>query len=283
MLAKKYRDSLFRDYFNDKTRLLDLCNALLGEDGKDPDEIIINTLDGIFFDEIKNDISCLYRNRFLVIIEHQTSINENMPLRMLFYVAELLRQHVEPFKKFLYKPKVLKLPHPEFFVLYNGKNFEEEFREMKLSDAFDGKINFELVVKCYNINFGMNEKIISDSKNLQEYCFFVERVEKNRSAGMDLKSSVFEAAKYCIEHDVMSEYLIKKKGEFSSMFGFEYNAEEAREALAEYYREEGMEKGMKQKTFEIVKNLLSMKMSIPDIMKASGLSREEILSVAEKN
>ena len=106
-MAEKYRDGLFRDYFNDKVRLLSLCNALLGTDGKNPDEIIINTLEGVFFDELKNDISCLYRDRLLVIIEHQTSINENMPLRMLFYVTELFRQHIEPFKELLHRPKVL--------------------------------------------------------------------------------------------------------------------------------------------------------------------------------
>ena len=36
---KKYRDGLFRHFFNDKARLLDLCNALLGTNGTDPDEI----------------------------------------------------------------------------------------------------------------------------------------------------------------------------------------------------------------------------------------------------
>ena len=282
-MAKKYRDSLFRDYFNDKVRLLDLCNALLGEDGKNPDEIIINTLDGIFFDEIKNDISCLYRGRFLVIIEHQTSINENMPLRMLFYVAELLRQYVESCKELLYRPKILPLPRPEFFVLYNGKKPEKEFHEMKLSDAFGGNLNFELIVKCYNINSGMNEKFISDSKYLWNYCFFVEQVEKNRAAGMDIKHSVDAAAKYCIEHDIMSKYLSTKKGELASMVGLEYDPELAKKALADYYREEAYKEARKDTIFEMVKDLLSEKVSIPIIMRVSGLSKDEILEIAEKN
>ena len=68
-LVEKYRDGLFRDYFSDKNRLLDLCNALLGETGNNPEEIKITTLEGVFFGNLKNDLSCIYRNNFLVLIE----------------------------------------------------------------------------------------------------------------------------------------------------------------------------------------------------------------------
>ena len=52
---KKYRDSVFRDYFNDEERLLSLCNAILGTNYKNSEKLIINTLEGIFFDNQKND------------------------------------------------------------------------------------------------------------------------------------------------------------------------------------------------------------------------------------
>ena len=94
-MNKKYRDSLFRDYFNDKVRLLSLCNALLDTKYTESEDIVINTLDGIFFSEVKNDLSCLIQNRLIVIIEHQSTVNENMPLRMLFYVNELFRKFTE--------------------------------------------------------------------------------------------------------------------------------------------------------------------------------------------
>lgn len=125
----RYRDSLFRSYFNDKERLLSLVNALLNTDATDPNEIEINTLDGVFFDEFKNDISCIFRGRFLVLIEHQSTINKNMPLRCLFYVAELYKQIVEPYKDKTYKTKMIKLPQPEFFVLYNGYKQTPETEE----------------------------------------------------------------------------------------------------------------------------------------------------------
>ena len=61
---KKYRDTVFRDYFNEPVRLLSLCNAILGTQYSDVAELKINTLEGIFFDNQKNDISCTIGNHF---------------------------------------------------------------------------------------------------------------------------------------------------------------------------------------------------------------------------
>ena len=61
----KYRDSVFRSYFNEPTRLLSFCNAVLGIDYRDAGKFTINTLDGIFFDKQKNDKSCTINDHFL--------------------------------------------------------------------------------------------------------------------------------------------------------------------------------------------------------------------------
>ncbi|MBQ9486319.1 MAG: hypothetical protein IJU91_00755 [Selenomonadaceae bacterium] len=116
----QYRNSLFCTYFNDPVRLLSLCNAVLDTDFSDPAELEITNLDGIFFDERKNDISCKIRNNFLVLVEHQSSVNANMPLRCLAYVTDLLNKLVEN-KRLLYRQRLIKFPSPKFFVLYDGK------------------------------------------------------------------------------------------------------------------------------------------------------------------
>ena len=92
---KKYRDTVFRDYFNEPVRLLSLCNAILGTQYSDVAELKINTLEGIFFDNQKNDISCTIGDTFLVLVEHQTSVNENMPFRCLSYVAQKERENIK--------------------------------------------------------------------------------------------------------------------------------------------------------------------------------------------
>ena len=78
---RKHKDTFFRSLFSDKENLLELFNALVGTDYKDPQAIEINTLEDILFMGMKNDISFTIDN-FLVLIEHQSTINEFISLRM---------------------------------------------------------------------------------------------------------------------------------------------------------------------------------------------------------
>ena len=85
----QYRNSIFCAFFNDPVRLLSLCNALLDTNYNDTNELIINTLETSMLSGQKNDISCKIGNNFLVLAEHQSSVNKNMPLRCLAYINRL--------------------------------------------------------------------------------------------------------------------------------------------------------------------------------------------------
>lgn len=277
-MSKKYKDGLFRDYFSDKNRLLDLCNAFLQTDGKNPDEIIVNTLDGVFFGNLKNDLSCVYKNNFLILLEHQSTPNENMPLRMLFYVAELLKQYIEPFKEKIYKLNQTELPTLKFYLFYNGRKNEPEQREMKLSTAFKNVSGLELVMNFYNLNEGNNENLLKKSESLKSYCIFINRVEKNLREGMILERAIQDATDYCINADIMAEYLKMRRKEVVGMSGFEYDEDLARKAIAN----EAYEIGREEEKFEMVKNLLTTNLSIEEIARVVGWSKEKILKFTGK-
>jgi hypothetical protein len=40
---------------------------------------------------LSNDIAMLVDNRLVVLVEHQSTINENMPLRLLEYVSRICK------------------------------------------------------------------------------------------------------------------------------------------------------------------------------------------------
>ena len=82
---RNYRDSLFRRLFNNKENLLSAYNAIKGTDYTDFDNIEINTLDGVFFNDLKNDISFKYNDQYIVLIEHQSTVNNNMPFISAVY------------------------------------------------------------------------------------------------------------------------------------------------------------------------------------------------------
>ena len=278
ILAKKYRDSFFRFYFSDKKRLLSLCNALTGENSTDPNDIEIKTLDETFFSKRKNDISCMFRGRLLILIEQQSTLNRNMPLRFLLYVVKLLNQIYEKeFAQDLHGTKEIKLPQFEFYVLYNGQRSAAEFEEMKLSNATENNSdNLELKVKFYNINTPNNSELKNKSLPLEDYCVIVEKYVENKKAGMNDKAAFYEAYKFCMQtREWMLDFLKMHEWELYDMISTEYHEEWALAAQ----RREGREEGK----IEMVKNLLLAKTPLKYIIAATGWTEEKILNLIEKN
>ena len=137
----KYRDSVFQSFFNEPIRLLSLCNAVLETNYNDPTKLEINTLEGIFFDKQKNDISCSIDNHFLVLVEHQSTVNNNMPFRFLCYVTELLNNLIKNKRK-LYQENLILFPTPKFFVLYNGNKEEPTKKNNAFIRRFSQQFSF---------------------------------------------------------------------------------------------------------------------------------------------
>ena len=281
MSKPKYKDSMFRDYFNDRVRLLSLCNALLGTNFTNPDELDINTLDGIFFSQIKNDLSCMIQNRLIVIVEHQSTVNENMPLRMLFYITELLKLYFKGKQRQLYNEQLIQLPKPEFFVIYNGNAPEKDYREIKLSSAFEGDDStLELRVKIYNVNAGKNNELLKNCEYLDNYCIFINRVKYNLGMGMSIKEAIVEAVKYCKNINVMKEYLESKEGELIDMINREFKIDEAKEAWREAAeargRAEGRVEGEIRERVSNLRNIMqTLNFTVQQAMDALKIPQEE--------
>jgi hypothetical protein len=114
----KYKDSVFSLLFSDTDLLRELYCAL--EDVTLPPDVpvTLNTLKNALFMGVINDVSFEIGGKLVVLVEHQSTINPNMALRLLLYIAHVYEGTVK--NKTLYSGKRLKIPRPEFFVLYNG-------------------------------------------------------------------------------------------------------------------------------------------------------------------
>ena len=131
---RKYKDTLFSKLFSNPSRLREIYNALADTDYNDDTPIEINTLEDAFFNDLKNDVSFIIGGKSVVLVEHQSTPSKNMPLRFLLYIARLYEKITDD--RTLYREKLLKIPTPEFIVLYNGiKPFPAEMT-LKLSDAY---------------------------------------------------------------------------------------------------------------------------------------------------
>lgn len=267
---RNYKDSLFRNIFKDKKRLCSLYNALSGENIS-PKDITINTLRGTFYNDIKNDISFKVGNHTVVLMEHQGSWNPNMPLRMLWYIGKLYRRHIDV--DMAYHSKMVKIPAPKFYVLYNGSKDEPEHRIMRLSEAFEGESNsLELLADSYNINLAKGKKLLDSCYELRCYSVFVAKVQDYLAEKQELSQAIKSAIRYCRDNELMKEYFKEHEKEVLDMVTFKWDDKRAREIAKEEGIEEGMEKGMLKTLCSLVKDGILSNM---DAAKRAGMSLEE--------
>ena len=269
---RKYKDSVFTRYFSDERKLRLLYNALENTNYGEETEVNIITLEDVLFMNQKNDICFTIDNKFILLIEHQSTINNNMPLRCLLYIAREYEKLID--KNIIYRSTLQKIPTPHCYVLYNGAaNYPKE-KILKLSDAFLVQQNppeLELTVKVININYEENHSIVRQCQDLKEYSYFISVVRAYLKKGFKLNEAIINAVKTCVNENVMKEFLEKNASEVLNMLFTEFDMDTA----IEVWKEEGKKEGEIKKQLEIAKNLLDV-LDIETISKKTGLSIEEI-------
>ena len=270
---RNYKDTVFRMLFSDRKNLLSLYNAVSGAHYDDPEKLEIVTLENAIYMGMQNDISFLIMNE-VNLYEHQSTYNLNMPLRDLFYVAELLQVYVKD--QSLYSSKLIKLPTPHFVVFYNGVEDKPEKRILRLSEAFEVPTDdpeLELKVTILNINPRMNEDLKEKCPVLKQYTQYVEQVRRN-SASMPLEQAVEAAIEYCIRQDILKDFLLKQRAEVVKMSIVEYDEEREIELIRRDEREIGKEMGIQEERQraqeELDKNRENTIRSIISICKEMG-------------
>ena len=238
---RNYKDRVFRLLFNNRTRLLELYNALNGSDYTNEEELIINTLENAVYMKMKNDVSFIIESN-MCLYEHQSSYCPNMPLRGFFYFSDLYKKLLKDVD--LSVGKRIKIPAPKYIVFYNGQERDEEEFIQKLSESFedDKEGCLELTVQTININRGHNGSLLKMSPTLYGYAYFVSLVRKNMES-MELKEAVERAVDECIREDILKDFLLEQKAEVVAMSIYEYNEEYAKKANFEAGEEAGYAKG----------------------------------------
>jgi hypothetical protein len=289
---KKFKSSVFSLLFSEPDLLRELYCALDGISLPPDAPVTINTLEEVLFMGFINDISFEIDGKLVVLIEHQSTVNPNMALRLLMYIGRVYEKIIEG--RNIYSRKLLKIPRPEFFVLYNGVEPYPDEEVIRLSEAFEELKSLglaekdtpalELTVKVININEGRNGAIAARCKKLAEYGAFVARVRSFEKELGSMKKAIKEAVKYCQKHDILKEFLKLHASEVLSMLYTEWNMDDA---LAVRYEEghedgiakgieDGMEKGRFNEKLKIARNLLAEGATPDFIKKITGLDIETI-------
>ena len=193
----------------------------------------------------KNDVSFGLGGKLLVLAEHQSTVNENMPLRSLLYIGRAFEQLV-PVKD-RYRRKKVPLPKPEIYVFYNGREKYVKEKILYLSDSYminDDEPMLELKVKVININPEQNHEVLEKCPVLRDYSIFIDTIRKYQEQRVD---NVYEKAIHeCIDKGILADYLRVHGSEVVNMLMSEYNYEQDIEVQREEAFEEGERLGRQE-------------------------------------
>ena len=291
-----YKDRLFKAIFGKeehKDWLLSLYNALNNSDYKNPDDLELTTIENIIYITMKNDLSFLIDSQ-MNLYEQQSTWNPNMPLRGLFYFAQLYQLHISKQKKDIYSSTLLKIPTPQFIVIYNGTRQTADIEKLKLSDAFEVPKNdgeFEWTATLVNINKGHNESLLSKCRPLKDYATYIGRIKSNIKQGLNKEEAVDEAMNFAISNNMLNGFFQNQKMEVLNMSLTEFDQEEYDRNRYDEGKAAGILEGKKagilegikkgealvlQKAIETAKKLIKMGLEPEKVIQATGLSADEV-------
>ena len=283
---RKHKDSLFVDYFSKdrdwKQHFLSLYNALHGTHLQVENTRLERVnLEQVLYMDYYNDIAVMVNDQFIMMIEHQSTINPNMPLRLLEYITRIYGNLVDSKSKF--SNQQISLAKPEFVVFYTGNEDIPPESYHYLSDAFkmnqlpNSELTLELVVKVCKIKNENPSPVVHNCPDLKQYAQFLKLIDEAKADGhvKPLTRAIQEA----LHRNVLQDYLERKGSEILSILMTEYDyATDIAVKQEEAYvsgRNEGILAGLQQGAYhtklETAKNLLSMNFTPTQVAQGTNL------------
>ena len=249
-VQREHKDRLFRLIFQDEEDLLELYNAVNGTDYQNTADLEITTIEDVIYLSMKNDLSFMF-GVTMNLYEHQSTWNENMPLRGFFYFSELYQRYLNRQNiKLTDEKKPVMVPFPKYVVFYNGTANMPDRVEMKLSDCFlkpdreEGEPCLECKATVLNINAGRNNEMMRKCRRLSDYAEFIAQIRWKMDEGWSLEEATEISIRRCIDRGILADILTKHGTEVCRMILTEYDEQEEREYQRAEGRAEGRELGL---------------------------------------
>ena len=266
---REHKSSVFALLFGTPEEAARMCNMLFGTN-YGPNDIEMATLVNVLFRGRINDLAFVVDGKLVVLIEHQSTINPNMVIRMLEYYVDVNSRLMK--EENLYGSKPIRIARPEFIVLYNGVDEMLDYSELRLSDLYiknehlDGQPPaLEMVVKVYNINKGRNPQLAERNPTLDGYETLIAMIRENQKT-MSLEEAIKKAVNDCIEQNILKDFLLKHKQEVMKM------------TITEWDFDVELKVARRESREAIAVNLLRLdRLTVDEIADASELTIDDVL------
>ena len=309
-------DKSYKDLYSKKEIALDLLRNFVKKDfTKDlkADDLTLVNKSFISSDYEESESDIVYRAKigdteaiFYILIEFQSRVDYRMPIRLLFYMCEILREFSKN-ENHDNNNKGIKIPTVIPIVLYNGSQLWDvptEFRKMYYNEEKfqHGVLNF--TYDLFDVNNGFTKEELLKNKNVTSAIFlldqkiepkeFLDRVKEIALFFDGLNDEELKAIKHWIKNttetrlaEKASQVLEAGKEDVERMVAnnafiikeMEDKAKELGERIGE---ERGKEIGEKIKALEIAKNLLDI-LDDETIALKTGLPVDEIKRLRVRN
>ena len=234
---RRSKDNVFVRLFDDERYVLQLYKDLHPED-KDVtiDDINVRTIESVIVNTLFNDLGFTVGDRLVVLVEAQSVWNKNIPLRMLYYYSETCKRYLAETKQSEHDESAVKLPKPEFYVIYTGNtNVPDAISFKEIFFGGDAPIDLEI-----NVLKKVDDRICG------QYIGFCKVYDEQRKKyGNDVKCAQ-ETIRICIEKGYLVPFLQAHQQEVITMLDELFNEEALREAYDQAKERENLEKGRAQ-------------------------------------
>lgn len=226
---REYKSDLFTSVFSERAEnVIDLFNMLQGTHYDHNTPVRLITLKDALFRNLRDDLAFVINGQFMVISEHQSAINPNMPLRCYEYSAKEYIMEID--SEALHRSALQRIPTPKFVVFYNGnQKMKEPEQTLYLSNAFivpQEQPMLELTVRVINLNHPANRSLIAQCKLLKDYVIFVKRVREYLNQEFTLGKAIALASEECIREDILKDYLLNHEAEVAELMKFSWDLDD---------------------------------------------------------
>lgn len=277
---EEHKDRVFKFLFGhpeNRVWTLALYNAVNGSSYDNPDDIEFNTIEDAVYLGMKNDVSFIIVDE-MNLWEHQSTFNPNMPMRFFLYAGKLYEKYIAGSEYYPYSRTLQPVPRPKCICFYNGTAEQPERQILRLSEAFGGDGDIEVVVKMLNINYGKNKALMEACDPLNEYAWLVDAIRRNQRQLKNLEAAIDAAIDEMPDDFSIKRFLLQNKAEVKGMFLTEYDQEK----VLEQARRDSIKQGIAQANERVAVNMLRDGKPLDEIKRYSQLAEEVIRCLANR-
>jgi hypothetical protein len=270
-VKRNVKDSVFTDLFRIGQYQFRLYQDLHPEDKTTTEGVITNvTIKNVMTDKVYNDLGFIVGNRFVILVEAQTTWSMNILIRVLIYLAQTYHEYFMNTKQNLYSSTKVEIPEPEIYVVYTGERDADKPDTILLSkEFFEGnKVGIEVEAKVIYES--------DDDSILNQYIKFTKVYDEQRKKYGRKQEAILETIRICKDKNILKEYLESRESEVITIMMSLYDEEE----VMRVYVESEVLGATKKQAEDTARNLIKGdKLSMDEIAAATGLPLNEVIEL----